>query len=171
MNRHKIIFLTVAILILNVSSALACLCDKRSTFSESLEQSAAIFSGKVIKAEYQKKHITDKSDKSKAKPTDNKAEYEVLVITFEVERWWKGGTTTEVSLFTGQAKLRNGTIWVTSCDNEYILGEKYLVFAYGDKDRLVSGSVCSLTKKLNEAKKELGLLGEGVEPEKTNRVN
>jgi hypothetical protein len=167
MDRYKIIFLITAILILNVSSVLACLCDKRPTFSGSFEQSAAVFSGKVIKAEY-KKHISPELTESKAEPTDNKAEYEVLVITFEVERWWKGGTTAEVLLVTGQAKLSNGKIWVTTCEYEYTLGEKYLVFAQGDKDRLVSG-ICTLTNKLNEAKKELELLGEGTEPEKQTK--
>ena len=163
MSKCKITIFVIVFLIANASSAFACVCAE-TTFDETVLQSKAVFSGKVVKAEY-KKGIVTKLKEEGPQPAGKKVEYEVLVVTFEVERWWKGGATAEVSLITEQTKYANGFIGVSSCDYEYTVGEKYLVFAHADKDRLISG-VCTPTNKLERANKELELLGEGKEPEK-----
>lgn len=163
MRNYRIIIFVVAWLIANASSALACVCAG-TTFDETFGQVKAVFSGKVVKAEY-KKGIVNQMEDLFTQETGKKVDYEVLVVTFEVERWWKGGTKAEATLVADEIKLATGKVFTSNCENQYIVGEKYLIFAYADKEQLVSGA-CTPTNKLDKAKKELELLGEGKEPEK-----
>ncbi len=166
MNKPNMIILVVAFLIATASPTFACVCAETS-FEDTFQEVKAVFSGKVVKAEY-KKGIVNELQELEAEQTGKKIEYEVLVLTFEVERWWKGGTSLEVTLVADQTRDANGKVGISTCEFEYIVGERYLIFAWGEKDRLLSGA-CTPTNKLEKAEKELKLLGEGKEPERQRK--
>ena len=159
MNKYKFLILAIVFLIANASSVFACTCEKTNSFDEVVERSQAVFSGKVIKIQFQKAFDYELKKQS----SGEKIDYKNLVVIFEVGRWWKGGTTTKVSLVTDIMKSADGIIAISNCEYKYVSGKEYLVFAGGDKNQLVSGA-CTPTKLLNKANKELELLGEGREP-------
>ncbi|MDQ3131483.1 MAG: hypothetical protein M3Q99_12075 [Acidobacteriota bacterium] len=74
------------------------------------ESAVAVFSGEVIELE------------------PNKA-------TFKVEKIWKGELVDEIVMVI-QLKKDSGVYVRTSCNYHYVLGEKYLVYAYGASDEL-----------------------------------
>src|SRR5262249_5600099 len=70
-------------------------CFISISVSEDFEKSAAVFSGKVIAEEY-------RPLKTSA------AEGEVLTIRITVEKWWKGGKSEEVTLYTSTVRYSGG---------------------------------------------------------------
>jgi len=74
----------------------------------------------------------------------------LLEARFQVEQSWKGVTTDEVSISTDG----------TAESPHYQAAEKYLVFAGLQQGKLFTG-MCSRTKKLEYAQKDLDQLGEG----------
>jgi hypothetical protein len=73
-----------------------------------------------------------------------------LQARFRVERSWKGVEVEEVVVFTdGSAESPH-----------YKVGEKYLVFAGFQNEKLFTG-LCSRTKKIEYAAEDLKQLGEG----------
>ena len=73
-----------------------------------------------------------------------------LQVRFRVERSWKGVSTEEFSVSTDN----------TVESPHYRVGEKYLVFAGLYEGRMFTG-ICSRTKKVEYAQKDLDQLGEG----------
>lgn len=73
-----------------------------------------------------------------------------LAVRFQVERFWKGVTTEEVSVSSDS----------TVESPHYRVGEKYLVFVGLYEGKLFSGT-CSRTRKLDYAQRDLDQLGEG----------
>ncbi|MBS1786433.1 MAG: hypothetical protein JST85_01850 [Acidobacteria bacterium] len=72
-----------------------------------------------------------------------------LVVQFQVERAWKGPRTKKLTL----------RMPVNSCNFGFKVGEKYLVYAEGGK--VLSTSICSRTKRYDQATADLSVLGEG----------
>ena len=147
-------------LLLSFDVNLACVCAERKGVAEELSQASAVFSGRVVAREYRKVE-----PRSLVEP----AVVEVMVVRFEVERWWKGGMADEAILYTSFTKYSDGGGSASSCEYPLRVGEQYLVYAFsptrGPANELRT-SPCSRTVKLEEATEDLKELGEGKEPEK-----
>lgn len=96
--------------------------------------------------------------------TGKKVDYEVLVLRFHAERWWKGDPLREVILVTEQTRTPDGSESISNCDYPFEVGERYLVYAYGAENELGT-SACTRTRKLKKAKEDFKVLGEGRKPE------
>jgi hypothetical protein len=143
----------------NVSSAFACLCSGTPTVAEELKGATAIFSGKYVGGEY-RKGIVSEFRRMEEQIDGKKIEYEVLVLRFQVQRWWKGNLSSEVILVTDQTRVSDGTTSVGDCGLGFEKGKPYLIYAYGKEDELGTDA-CTRTKRLGKAKEDLKQLGKG----------
>jgi hypothetical protein len=116
-----------------VDSTLACSCPPPPAVKVALEQSSAVFSGKVLKVEV---------DEAKHQRT----------VTIEVVRAWKGMEKKTVVITTGS----NDGI----CGYNFQKDMSYLVYANGEVGTL-STNICTRTKGIEQAKADLEELGEG----------
>jgi hypothetical protein len=73
-------------------------------------------------------------------------------IEFKVEKLWKGPRAKRISIRYEQS----------TCTYPFVLGKKYLVYAYGKE--IFSTHICTRTKELDKASDDLKELGEGKEP-------
>lgn len=84
-------------------------------------------------------------------------EGDTRIVTFKVERWWKGGDKAEVTAFTH----KDGA----TCGYRFEKGKKYLVYARMDKDKIhVSLRSRTRTEKAAEESADFKELGEGKKP-------
>ena len=153
------IYVAIILMILSANSVFASRCLALQNVSEELKASMAVFSGQVIAAEY--------------KPVSGQAGWpegiEVLVITFSVARWWKGSGTYEVLVYTGEGRWPDGRQRIFAHDFTFEVGEKYLVYAFGNEGRL-GASTCGRTAKLGDAAEDMRELGEGKLPDKSASI-
>lgn len=163
MKKCSLIFLIAACCFINGPSAFGCVCDGIPTVAEELAGATAIFSGKFIAAEYRKGIVSELRSLGEHS-TGEKVDYEVLVLKFQVARWWKGDPVSEVILITDQTRDPDGTEHFLDCDYPFEGGEHYLVYAYGAETKLGT-STCTRTRKLRKARKDLKILGKGRKPE------
>lgn len=116
-----------------------CPCPEYSDPLVSLEQSTAVFSGRVLT-------IHDDSDVSPITGTGMKK------VDFRVDRGWKGIERTRISVSTSNSSA--------ACGYEFSTGEEYLVYASGEKGDL-QVSLCSRTQTaIDVGSEELAALGE-----------
>jgi hypothetical protein len=108
---------------------------------KAFNRASAVFSGKVIELE------------------ENK-------VKFRVEKIWKGEPVDEITMVI-QDKDEKGKYVMSSCDYRYKFGEKYLVYAYGSPDELIT-YVCTRTALLKNADQEMRGLDEIRQPEIRN---
>jgi hypothetical protein len=73
-------------------------------------------------------------------------------IEFKVEKIWKGPRAKKVTM----------NHELSDCTYVFVLGKKYLVYAYGKGS--FSTSICTRTRRLDNASDDLKELGEGAEP-------
>jgi hypothetical protein len=135
MNKY---LLAIAALLAFDTAGFACTCLPYENPAKELEQSAAVFSGKVLDVR--------RSPKGAGLFTRVEA-------VFEVERAWKGVGERTISVFTSSQS--------SACGYGFKKGEAYLV--YGSKDgegRLIT-SICSRTRRLKDAGDDVKELGEG----------
>ncbi len=129
--------------------------DFKERLAYELKSATAVFSGKVISEEY--------------RPLKNSTEHpngsEELVVKILVARWWKGDSREEMEMYTGMIKNPNGMIWSYAEDFHFEMGKHYLVFAFGQPERLTTDA-CKLTQEFEQATEQLRLLGEGDPPKK-----
>jgi hypothetical protein len=119
--------------------AFACECIEPKEPAQPLSESKTVFSGKVVKIDVQPENY-------------------VKIVKFDVERAWKGISTTTVTAVTGA----NGG----SCGFPFEEGKEYLVYSYdsyGSSKSLIA-SMCSRTALLSEAQNDLMVLGPGYVP-------
>ena len=128
MKKIWLIIFSVTLLLLFQADALACKCAK-PTIENSFEKATVIFSGEVIKL-----------DKFRA--------------ILKVEKVWKGKADKEIAMHTGMTKSAEGYYISSSCDFGYVLGEKYLIYAFGSDDELKT-NVCSRTKSLEQGDEDI----------------
>jgi len=147
--------------LINLATTFACVCDT-ATFSEEFKEAAAVFSGRYIGAEY-RKGIVSESVELHLRVSGEKRGYEILVLKFEVENWWKGDLKKEIVLVTDVARFSDGIELISDCEIAFQKGKRYLVYAFGEKDKLQTGA-CSRTARLSKARKDLRLLGKGKKP-------
>ena len=108
---------------------------------ESLEKSTTVFAGKVVDIDVPSGIVISSADPMK--------------VTFDVSKVWKGPNYKTLVVTTA----RDGT----SCGYSFKQGEEYIVYTYGEGDKLSTG-ICSRTKLLANAQEDLVGLGEGNLP-------
>lgn len=121
------------------STLFACSCRRPPAPKKALEQSVAVFSGKVTAIE--------KNGFS-------------LNVTFSIERTWKGTAGKTIVV----ANPSSGA----ACGNSFKMGQSYLVYCYkvqkpkeGDPLRT---NLCTRTKSLKAAKADIKEIGPGKKP-------
>jgi hypothetical protein len=142
--------------VVGANPGLASECWARRSVSDEMRNSTVVFSGKAVAEEYRPIVIP---------PPGWPEGGEILVIKFSVERWWKGSGEEEVSLYTGVSRWPGGYTRIFGEDFNFTVGEKYLVYAFGEVDNLTT-LVCDRTTKLEKADEDLKALGEGTLPKK-----
>lgn len=134
------IFLICSLLLFSfITSVNACSCAEPLSVEESLEQAAAVFSGKVIRVK-EKKQEHGFYGKS---------------VLFEVNEIWKGVEHSQIMIETGSGDA--------DCGIHFKEGVEYLVYAYEDESKLKT-YLCTRTKELSFAQDDLFVLGEGSLP-------
>jgi hypothetical protein len=132
----KILFL-LSVLVLSADAGLACTCVPPKSAAEELKRATAVFSGKVLQI---KRH----------KEADLFATVEAVL---EVEKVWKGVEEKNISVFTSSNSA--------ACGYDFEEGRTYLVYAHGVNGAKLSTNICSRTKRLKDARKDLDELGTG----------
>jgi len=137
--RGILAFLFISLFIFFPTHTSACSCAELPSALQELENSEAVFSGKVVA-------INESGARSKQ-------------VLFEVTNSWKGVEQTQIIINTG---LGGG-----DCGIDFVEGVEYLVYAnestmYG-KESLVS-IICDRTNKLSSLQDDLIVLGEGNVP-------
>ncbi|MGG0174700.1 hypothetical protein [Gottfriedia acidiceleris] len=122
----------------------ACSCVKEQTVQKEFSQSKAVFSGEVI----------DIKTTKFSNPNYKK-------VLFEVSKTWKGISSSQVIIKTGQGH--------GDCGIDFIKGQNYLVYAraskmYGENSQSLTTTICDSTKEFSLAQKDLTILGEGKKP-------
>ncbi len=143
-NMRRIVLLLiifVSLLFSNTAIVSACSCVEPTLPKESLEQSIAVFAGKVVDVDVPGGIIVSSGDSVR--------------VTFEVSKIWKGPDYKTLVLTTA----RDGA----TCGYSFKKNNEYIVYAYGEENKLETG-ICSRTKLLSSAQDDLQELGEGNFP-------
>lgn len=135
------LFIVISLLFINTAIVNACSCVQPAPPKESLEHSTAVFAGKVVDIDVPSGLVISSADPVK--------------VTFEVLEIWKGHDYKTLVLTTA----RDGA----SCGYSFKQNEEYIVYAYGEENKLSAG-ICSRTKLLTNAQEDLRELGEGNLP-------
>jgi len=138
-TRVILAFLFFSFFILSPTHTSACSCAELPSALQELENSEAVFSGKVVA-------INESRARSKQ-------------VLFEVTNSWKGAEKTQIIINTG---LGGG-----DCGIDFVEGVEYLVYAnestmYGKKSLVTI--ICDRTNKLSLLQDDLIILGEGNVP-------
>jgi hypothetical protein len=132
----------VALLAVFASSASACTCGD-STVAEYRARAQAVFLAKVV-----------------SKRKSDALEKNGVEVTLKVERMWKGQITEEVLVYTGATD--DLYPFVNLCATPFSVGEKYIVFAFGEEK--LTTDVCAGSGDFPYAKKVIKQLGKGRPP-------
>jgi hypothetical protein len=124
-----LVIFAIPLLLLISGDAYACRCGKPSVEKSFKGVATRIFSGEVVKLDF-------------------------FRATLKVEGVWKGKPVEEIVMLTGTTKSADGYYVSSSCDYGYVLGKKYLIYAYGLETELET-SACSRTKELKYAADDL----------------
>lgn len=133
-------FLVISLLFLNTTLVSACSCMQNAPPKESLEKATAVFAGKVVDVDVPfgiMKFIDD------------------VKVTFEVSKIWKCPDYKTLVLTT--------SISDASCGYNFRQDKKYIVYAYGEENKL-STYICTRTGLLANRQKDLQELGDGYLP-------
>lgn len=154
MKKIFLISFVIALSFLSPEFTWACICggdprklrpeEFRELIAKELEKASTVFRGEVVE-----------SDRFRVK--------------FKVEKLWKGDSDGEIILFTGAKDNGDGTyIHQSSCDYRFKLGERLLVYAYGDTDGLKTHR-CSRTRPLTDAEVDIREL-DAINPHEVKHV-
>lgn len=135
------LFIVGSLLVVSTAIVNACSCIQPAPPQESLEQSTAVFAGRVIDIDATTGIVVSSADPVK--------------VIFEVSKIWKGPDYKTLILTTA----RDGA----SCGYSFKENEEYIVYAYGEEDKLSTG-ICSRTNLLTSAQEDLQELGAGNLP-------
>lgn len=140
------LLLLVSVYTVKPTDVFACSCAELPTVAEGLERNAAVFAGKVTKMVGPKPKLVMSS-------------VDPVAVTFEVAEVWKGELLQKTELSTAVSSASCGY-------DQFAVGSEFLVFGYVDSEsgQLQTG-LCSGTKPLSSASKELTELGEGYPPQ------
>ena len=140
-------FIVGSLLIVNTAIVNACSCISPAPPKESLEQSTAVFVGKVIDIDVLSGIVVSSAHQNVTFETSN--------VTFEVSKIWKGPDYKNLVLtMAGQ---------IATCSISFEENEEYIVYAYDEKG-ILETSPCSRTRLLSSAQDDLQELGLGNLP-------
>lgn len=140
------LFVFLILLFANINSIMACECIKPENPAKALENSKAVFSGKVtdIDRNYLPLYLGNK-------------------IEFQVYNSWKGVSDKSVTIYAEESSA--------ACGYKFEENKEYLVYAYEDEGKLKTG-LCTRTNLLENAQQDLKELGFGnVESEREYLYN
>jgi hypothetical protein len=138
---RSVVALLGILIVVSLSSqtANACTCAAKGTPCDSYGLARAVFVGTVVAVrENERPKQTDRSE----------PDWEPMAYRFSVEQSYLGVAGTEVEVFTG----RGGG----DCGFRFGMGQRYLVYAYGDK---LSTTICTRTTSFSQANEDLAFLG------------
>lgn len=141
-----ILLLTVTlalVLLFNITTAYACSCAPPGTPQESLQDSTAVFSGQVIRID------------TPAAVGGIISTADPLKVTFQVIEIWKGPLGNPLIVQTARDSV--------SCGYNFLIGQEYLVYAYGSESDLQT-NICTRTTPLTNAAGDLQAIGSGSVP-------
>lgn len=133
-------FLVVAAFVfLCADVVFGCVCVEVLDVATSLKQSDAVFAGEAV-------FISEKR------------------AAFKVEKSWKGKVSAEVIMLMGGSTFKpKGKKPIefpfTSCDSEFEVGGRYLVYASRMEGKYFRTWSCTRTRRLNSAGEDLRMLG------------
>ena len=132
----------------NAGQVHACKCVQPGTPSEELEESSAVFAGRVISV----RHSYD-PDAASVTPDD------LTTVGFEVSAVWKGSVREDMYITTPPTG--------GSCGFAFVEGEEYIVYAYDSPyaDGGYTAGICSRTSLLEQAQADIEALGVGSDPQ------
>jgi|GEM_PF-1872231 len=128
---------------LPITKAYACSCAAPPSVHEAVQQSAAVFSGKVISIQEKQGLIFSSADP--------------VTVTLSVKRIWKGEPAQESRVLTALSEA--------SCGYGFQPNKDYLVYAGQDDEGRLVTTLCSRTKPLSAAADDLAALGAGKAPD------
>ena len=120
------------------NAAYACSCMIPESPNDSLQTSDAVFSGKAVKIE--EKHSDDLAFSS----------MDPVLVTFDVDRVWKGENESSITIQTRQSSA--------SCGYSFEEDRHYLVYAQRNGEML-DVSLCSRTSLVSSAAEDISELG------------
>jgi hypothetical protein len=135
------LLLASALLLFFSDAAFGCVCVSIPSVTDSLKKADAVFSGRV-------ESISNKR------------------ATLKIEQVWKGELSDEVVMLLGGSTFkprRKATIKFpfTSCDYEFDVGERYLIYASRMGGKYFRTWRCTRTRRLQDAGEDLRELGPG----------
>lgn len=148
-NLILVVLLTFVFFNYSPNTTYACSCAEPGSVQEEFNQSAAVFSGKVIGV----------IDENKFNPIQSSSD--PIGVVFEVDDVWKGINQTQVIVYTSR--------FPESCGYEFST-TKYLVYA-NESDGELSVSLCSRTTLLSSAQEDLNELGLGEKPTEVVKID
>lgn len=84
---------------------------------------------------------------------------DMMKVEFRVDRVWKGEDKKEITMSTGAKRTAEGEVSFSSCDYEFKVGEKYIVYAKMIKDNLQTAQ-CTGTRLYKNAGPRIDFLDE-----------
>lgn len=154
----------VALLTLTPSAvAFACSC-MRSTPSEALERSTAVFEGRVLEVTpfEERGEVTleggclGEDCEESLSETTHGTTHSGFAVRFSVTRRWKGVSTEEVVVRTARDSA--------GCGYAFEVGEDYVVYASAEEAGALSTGLCDRTARVADASEDLEALGTGEVP-------
>lgn len=139
MKKFAILILLVGFSMLYARSASACVCggvprdltdeEIRAWIVREFDESIAVFSGEVV-------------------------EIDRFIVKFRVIRLWKGVPADEITMSTGTVRVDEHIARSSSCDYDFSLGSRYLVYARNFEAGLVAYK-CTRTRALHFAERDV----------------
>jgi hypothetical protein len=119
----------------------ACVCvpremtpeEDRQELAEQMRKAVAVFAGEV-------------------------AQLDEVTAHFKVDAVWKGELGERVVMSINAGRAPDGTLAYSSCDYDFQVGRKYVVFAYGKSIGTMRAYSCTRTAELAHATKTVDLL-------------
>lgn len=138
------------VLVVSSQSAFACVCGGepgersekqiKSAIAREFIESASVFSGEVV-------------------------ELDTFTVKFKLITMWKGEAFDELTISTGTKKISENSYRISSCDYNFKVGEKYLVYALTTDDNQLVARACTRTNVLSTGQAdipELDILNPGA---------
>ena len=159
--RNRIVALALSIGTLFLSQALmpntasACSCGPDySSPKRQLEKADTVFVAKVVEVRQERR------------PSSQGGSFTAHINVLEVESRWKGVTASTVTIVVAtDYEDSNGRRTYTSCDrdNIFMIGARYLVYAYENDDGTYGVSLaCGRTRLVGNADEDLKVLGKPI---------
>ena len=128
----KNFILTIVALSFLDTTIFACTCLPSENATKELEQSTAVFCGRVLEVRRNQQET---------------GLFTRVEAVFEVERIWKGVEKRTINVFTSSQS--------SACGYEFKKGKEYLVYASRDAEGRLITSICSRTRRMKEAGDDL----------------